>query len=408
MSSFGEQWAEEAQVHVSRNFQRQKFFGEYDNVEAGFIGGLSDMQALAYTVPDIPDKDTFLQFCKRVDVIPTTCPQDEKYNIKWNEPIHGTGFSMATKVPPEIFKISLRSTYTPPPNQHFVQLFVEKLKQSYRKVIVLREFSSSIIERVLCGILYLILLPTGLWVFKVLTCALSDAAESFRSSSSLFRISLDHVASKMVHLSKQELILMQTAWQDIQLGRPVVEDEPDLISKSKLGELATHSFDLGFWGAVLSVGGLMLCPAAYGGLHLLGWNAAFSSDVEQQIWRLSSIVVMVGLEVIILPLVLASALTPLLDRFDQDIKGGMANPLPQVKMSWLGIFWKPSLTHLLLLGRIVAFILWVLAVNVASVSMLAYLLARGYLVVDSVVNLWHLPAGVYDTPNWSIYFPHIS
>ena len=37
----------------------------------------------------------------------------------------------------------------------------------------------------------------------------------------------------------------------------------------------------------------------------------------------------------------------------------------------------------------------------------AYLLARAYLVIESFINLSQLPAGVYDMPNWSAYFPHI-
>ena len=39
---------------------------------------------------------------------------------------------------------------------------------------------------------------------------------------------------------------------------------------------------------------------------------------------------------------------------------------------------------------------------------LAYVLARGYLVVECFINLSHLPAGVYDVPSWATYFPHIS
>ena len=39
--------------------------------------------------------------------------------------------------------------------------------------------------------------------------------------------------------------------------------------------------------------------------------------------------------------------------------------------------------------------------------LLVYILARGYLIVECFINLRHLPAGVYDIPDWTAYFPHI-
>ena len=40
--------------------------------------------------------------------------------------------------------------------------------------------------------------------------------------------------------------------------------------------------------------------------------------------------------------------------------------------------------------------------------LVAFMLARAYLVVECFINLSQLPAGVYDMPNWSAYFPHIA
>ena len=40
--------------------------------------------------------------------------------------------------------------------------------------------------------------------------------------------------------------------------------------------------------------------------------------------------------------------------------------------------------------------------------LMVYMLARAYLVVESSTNVFHLSAGVFETPEWSTYFPHIS
>ena len=40
--------------------------------------------------------------------------------------------------------------------------------------------------------------------------------------------------------------------------------------------------------------------------------------------------------------------------------------------------------------------------------LVAYVLARAYLVVECFINVFHLPAGAFATPEWSAYFPHIS
>ena len=40
--------------------------------------------------------------------------------------------------------------------------------------------------------------------------------------------------------------------------------------------------------------------------------------------------------------------------------------------------------------------------------LVVYILARAYLVVECFINVFHLPAGVFKTPEWSTYFPHIS
>lgn len=110
----------------------------------------------------------------------------------------------------------------------------------------------------------------------------------------------------------------------------------------------------------------------YGGLHALAWLAHFDSFTERLFWRISVCVVMGGL-----PCILGTTAygVHILD------KTGSA---PMEKAIGL------------------------LALILAVLVLLAYVFARAYLVVECFINLSHLPAEVYDVPNWPAYFPHIS
>ena len=116
--------------------------------------------------------------------------------------------------------------------------------------------------------------------------------------------------------------------------------------------------------------GFSTAALIYGGLHSLAWFAHFDSSTELSLWRISACVVMSG-----------------------------------VPISWhigrLGVYMWHHLKHLDDVIQNACFFLVVLI-------MLAYVLARAYLVVECFINLSHLPAGVYDVPTWSAYFPHIS
>ncbi len=111
----------------------------------------------------------------------------------------------------------------------------------------------------------------------------------------------------------------------------------------------------------------------YGGLHALAWFAHFDSSTEQLLWRTSACVIMGGLPVI---WILSRRLD---DKSFTDLSKWVLNGL--IHLSTL----VPSVLVLL-----------------------AYILARGYLVVECFINLSHLPAEVYEVPRWSAYFPHIS
>ena len=111
----------------------------------------------------------------------------------------------------------------------------------------------------------------------------------------------------------------------------------------------------------------------YGGIHALAWTAYFGSSRQQLLWRIAACVVMGGLPVILILTLVREA-----------IGDGTGN-----KILDSGSF-------------------YLLIITAIALAVLTYMLARGYLVVECFINLSHLPAGVYDVPQWSAYFPHIS
>ena len=131
---------------------------------------------------------------------------------------------------------------------------------------------------------------------------------------------------------------------------------------------------LGFSGAALT----------YGGLHALAWSAHFGSFREQLLWRMSTCVV---IGVVPICYSIYSLYNFCKDHF---FYGHLGNE-----------FWFRAMGKVFPGIEGYAFCLWCLIV-------LAYMLARAYLVVESFINLSHLPVGAYDLPEWSTYFPHIS
>ena len=163
---------------------------------------------------------------------------------------------------------------------------------------------------------------------------------------------------KMVWHAFQPLVPSDRHWwymgkYDTEAVLPRCKDWPDVYDITE--DLLTA---FGFGAAAL----------IYGGLHASAWFADFDSSTEQVLWRISACIVMGGIP-------LAFALHRVFDYKRSS------------KLSKL----RDSIVH----GAI-----WI--------SLLAYVLARAYLVIECFINLSHLPAGVYDVPSWSAYFPHIS
>jgi len=100
----------------------------------------------------------------------------------------------------------------------------------------------------------------------------------------------------------------------------------------------------------------------FGACHLIGWDFLYPSPVEQLLWRIFSI------SCVVIPLLLLFlGLTFEYFNFPSSLVDNyLVNPLVSL-----------------------------------------YALARAYLLVAIFTSLRSVPAGVYETVNWSLYFPHL-
>lgn len=117
--------------------------------------------------------------------------------------------------------------------------------------------------------------------------------------------------------------------------------------------------------------------ATYGAFHALAWSASSLQKAEMILWRVAVIVLIGGL-----PLLLFwfCSTYPKNERTNP--------PLPQRVRSMLFDVIRNK--------------------RILRSMLLVCFLARVYLVVECFINLFHLPAAVFQTPNWSVYFPHIT
>jgi hypothetical protein len=150
----------------------------------------------------------------------------------------------------------------------------------------------------------------------------------------------------------------------------------------------------------------LLVALLYGGLHCLGWNSEFSSDVQQLLWRISSLIIIgAGAPVLFCYF--------LLGKVTYDFAEGEAGTLLSMYgPRWLFYVYK-ALKPVLKNGEVC--IDWLstipignLLIGTMAMLLLAYLFARIYLVVECFIQLFHLPPGPdFIQPSWSTYFPHI-
>lgn len=156
----------------------------------------------------------------------------------------------------------------------------------------------------------------------------------------------------------------------------------------------------------------LLLTIAYGGLHALAWNSHFPADTQQLLWRVSSVMIMGG-----------GVILFILHWIKEDV---YYRP-PGYQWDSLDLLDTPSVVRWVKYAYQVGLALRILDVKLLIergspstmtvelaiaglkwLTILAYSLARVYIVVDCFIQVFHLaPGSFFQQPLWSVYFPHI-
>ncbi|KDN72213.1 hypothetical protein CSUB01_10047 [Colletotrichum sublineola] len=128
---------------------------------------------------------------------------------------------------------------------------------------------------------------------------------------------------------------------------------------------------------------LALTAAAYGGLHLTGCFDHFPTQIEQKMWLAASLVIACS-GVALWVFFLARQVWP---RFDIFVSG--AAPGARLTGACSQRPWLKKANSLVLVSILVVFVV-----------------ARVFLVVEAFLNLREAPSALYETPEWSDFFPH--
>ncbi|KUI56207.1 hypothetical protein VP1G_03619 [Cytospora mali] len=159
--------------------------------------------------------------------------------------------------------------------------------------------------------------------------------------------------------------------------------------------------------------GITLTGFIYGGLHLLAWEASFTSKAESDLWRIAAL--SLACSGLLVPIthaegVFMDAISPWLMMDEEDRDAEEAKHLAQKAQSigrlagWRRYWW--VLYKWCFLWMIEVF----RVLKVASIVILAlvYIGLRVFIFAECLVNVSHLPPSAYEVVNWSQYVPHIS
>lgn len=131
--------------------------------------------------------------------------------------------------------------------------------------------------------------------------------------------------------------------------------------------------------------GFTLAGLFYGGLHLVAWNAPFTSQTQRLLWEVSGLAVASSGPAILIVAATDSVLPKL-----RKIR----------RRANISVTLKTFFDRVADIAFNGAFI-----VIVAGAAL--YVLARIYLVVESFISFAYLPESAFNQPRWVGYFPHI-
>lgn len=158
--------------------------------------------------------------------------------------------------------------------------------------------------------------------------------------------------------------------------------------------------------------GITLTGFLYGGLHLLAWDASFTSQGEANMWRFASL--SLACSGLLVPIthaegVFMDAINPWLTMDEEDRDAEEAKHLAEKAKSigrwqsgwrrywWL--FYKWCFLWMIEVHR-------VLKVAILVILALLYIGLRVFIFAEALVNVSHLPPSAYEVVDWGRYVPH--
>lgn len=148
----------------------------------------------------------------------------------------------------------------------------------------------------------------------------------------------------------------------------------------------------------------LLAGIFYGGLHALAWSIPFPTHTQQLLWRLSS-GVLVGYGLLCL---LARLLYPLALSRVTALRSPeeMPDNKPRQRARKLrNVALDSSLSSMISLVVLVGY---AAIIFTSVIALVAYMLARGFLLVECFILLFHAPAGTFSQVRWVSMLPHFS
>ncbi|KAK4694739.1 hypothetical protein P7C71_g2896, partial [Lecanoromycetidae sp. Uapishka_2] len=142
--------------------------------------------------------------------------------------------------------------------------------------------------------------------------------------------------------------------------------------------------------------GFAVAGLLYGGLHMLAWDAPFSSRAEQIIWRVAASSVTVT-PLLLTPLAMLVDKSALSKGASEVMKGLNGKKVKHYNFR-SAEYW----------GKFAFVIIIVPLVVVGPFLSFSYVLGRVYLVVECFKNVAYLPEAVFEDVSWPAYLPHIN
>ncbi|KAI1733761.1 hypothetical protein F4680DRAFT_379272 [Xylaria scruposa] len=128
---------------------------------------------------------------------------------------------------------------------------------------------------------------------------------------------------------------------------------------------------------------LVIPSLIHSGIHLLGWNFAYPSSIEQLLWRISA-VILASVSAVSVGMVRILATLGYRGRFN---------------LAWVWINVQREEPRNRKLPKS-----WDIFLGLCILSLVA---ARSYIIIEAIISLRNLPASVYTAVSWTDFLPHI-